>query len=431
MFFSPVSNPQKQNRTQFWSDSCKILTNSILLAVFTCKTPIFFVYSIGMYTVRKAYKVRLKTSRNIENLLTRYCGSARFLWNKSLAMNLDRLEKKQSILWYNELAFWLTLWKRSEEYGFLKECPSQVLQQKLKDLERAFKDGFDKRQPLKRIPVYKKKGLNDGIRFPQGFKLDERRIFLPKIGWIGFYKSCEIQGKIKNMTITNRCGRWYASIQVEQMIKIEKHPSASELGIDAGITCFAAFSDGRMIQGVHSFRKHEKQLIKEQRKLSRKKKGSDFLHKLSTEISKSQAKVYVEGLQIRNMSASAKGTIEEPGRNVRAKAGLNKSILDQGWFEFKRQLDYKLFWMGGMLVEVNPRYTSQTCSSCGHTAKENRVSQDVFRCEVCSQEENADVNAAKNIRTVGQTGMACQANRIGGRQQEPVGNREVVLPVGS
>lgn len=406
-----------------------------------------------MQTVRKAYKVRLKTNRNIENLLTRYCGSARFLWNKSLAMNLDRLEKKQSILWYNELAFWLTLWKRSEEYGFLKECPSQVLQQKLKDLERAFKDGFDKRQPLKRIPVYKKKGLNDGIRFPQGFKLDERRIFLPKIGWIGFYKSCEIQGKIKNMTITNRCGRWYASIQVEQMIKIEKHPSASELGIDAGITCFAAFSDGRMIQGVHSFRKHEKQLIKEQRKLSRKKKGSenwkkqkkkisklhhtianvrsDFLHKLSTDICKSQAKVYVEGLQITNMSASAKGTIEEPGRSVRAKAGLNKSILDQGWFEFKRQLDYKLFWKGGMLVEVNPRYTSQTCSSCGHTAKENRVSQDEFRCEACSHEENADVNAAKNIRTVGQTGMACQANRISGRQQEPAGNREEVLSVAS
>ena len=215
---------------------------------------------------------------------------------------------------------------------------------------------------------------------------------------------------------------------------------------------------------MHSFRKHEERLAREQRKLSRKKRGSenwkkqkrrisqlhhtianvrsDFLHKLSAEISENQAKVYVEGLQIRNMSASAKGSIEEPGRKVKAKSGLNKSILDQGWYEFRRQLDYKLFWRGGMLAEVNPRHTSQRCSRCGHTAKENRVSQDVFRCQVCGHEENADVNrseaelgeanAAKNILTVGQTGMiACQANRISGRQQEPAGTREEVLPVAS
>jgi len=407
-----------------------------------------------MLEIRKAYKVRLKTNRNIENRLAQYCGSARFLWNKCLAMNLGRLEKRQPILWYNELAFWLTVWKRSEEYGFLKECPSQVLQQKLKDLERAFRDCFDRSQPLKRAPVFKKRGLNDGIRFPQGFKIVGRRIFLPKIGLIGFHKSCEITGTIKNVTITNQGGKWYASIQVEQMVEIGNHTSDSEIGIDAGVKCFAAFSDGTLVEGVNSFRKHEGRLAMEQRKLSGMKKGSnnwkkqkrkiaklhhtianvrsDFLHKLSTDISENQAKVYVEELQIRNMSASAKGTIEQPGRSVKAKSGLNKSILDQGWFEFRRQLDYKLFWKGGMLVEVNPRHTSQRCSYCGHTAKKNRVSQEVFRCQVCGYEENADVNAAKNILTVGQTGMmACQANRRSGRQQEPAGNREEVLPVAS
>ena len=406
-----------------------------------------------MLKIRKAYKVRLKTNEKIENMLVRYCGSSRFLWNKCLAMNLERLENRQAILWYNELAWWLTVWKQSEEYGFLKECPSQVLQQKLKDLERAFRDCFDKSQSLKRTPVFKKRGLNDGIRFPQGFKIDNRRIFLPKIGWIGFHKSCEIAGKIKNITITNRCGQWFASIQVEQMIEIGKHASDSEIGIDAGVKCFTAFSDGTMIDGVHSFRKHEDALAREQRKLARKKRGSnnwkkqkrkisklhhtianvrqDFLHKLSTEISKNQAKVYVEGLKIKNMSASARGTIEEPGRNIKAKSGLNKSILDQGWYEFRRQLDYKLFWMGGMLAEVKPRHTSQTCSCCGHRAKENRMSQAVFRCQVCGHEENADVNAAKNILTVGQTGMACQANRISGRQQEPARTRKEVLSMAS
>jgi putative transposase len=141
--------------------------------------------------------------------------------------------------------------------------------------------------------------------------------------------------------------------------------------------------------------------------------------------------VYVEGLNIRGMSRSARGTIEEPGRLVNAKSGLNKSILDQGWFEFRRQLEYKLDWTGGQLAEVDYRYTSQRCSCCGYTAKESRISQAVFVCSACGYEQHADVNAAKNILTVGQTGMACQANRSGGRQQEPAGNREGVLPVAS
>ena len=402
-----------------------------------------------MVKIRKAYKVRLKTNRNIENMLVHYCGSSRFLWNKCLAMNLDRMEQHQPILWYNELAYWLTLWKRSEEYGFLKECPSQVLQQKLKDLERAFKDCFDKHQVLKRLPVFKKKGRGEGIRFPQGFSIDNRRIFLPKIGWVGFHKSCEICGIIKNITLSSCGGRWYASIQVEAELEIGKHPCGSELGIDAGVKCFAAMSDGTLVEGVHSFRRHEERLALEQGKLSRKQRGSenwkkqkkkisclhhrianvrkDFLHKLSTEISENQAKVYVEGLQIRNMSSSARGTINDPGRNVKAKSGLNKSILDQGWFEFRRQLDYKLYWRGGMLEEVNPRNTSQRCSECGYTAKGNRLTQSVFRCQECGHEEHADINAAKNIRTVGQSGMACESNHIGGRKQESVGTREEVL----
>ncbi len=414
-------------------------------------TNIFRTFKL-MPTIRKAYKVRLKTNGDIESKLLRFCGSSRFLWNKSLALNLEHLEHlehRQGMLGYNELAFWLTLWKRSDEYSFLQECPSQVLQQKLRDLERAFKDCFDKSQPLKRLPVFKKKGSVDGIRFPQGFKIDNRRIFLPKIGWVGFHKSRIINGNIKNITVTFKGGRWYASIQVEQMIETCKHPSESEIGIDAGVKCFAAFSDGTMVKGVNSFRKHEDRLAGEQRKLSRKRKGSnnwkkqkrkisrlhhtiadvrsDFLHKLSTEISKNQAKVYVEGLNIKNMSSSARGTVDEPGRSVKAKSGLNKSILDQGWYEFKRQLGYKLFWQGGSLVEVDYRLTSQKCSCCGHTAKENRQSQAVFKCLACGHEENADVNAARNILTVGQTGMVCVANRISDRQQKPTRNREGVL----
>ncbi|MFC2098792.1 RNA-guided endonuclease InsQ/TnpB family protein [Bacteroidota bacterium] len=406
-----------------------------------------------MPKIRKAYKFRLKTNLETEAALSRFCGSARFLWNKSLEMNLERLEKGQGILWYHELAFWLKLWKQSDEYGFLRECPSQVLQQKLMDLERAFRDCFDRKQPLKRLPVFKKKGMGDGIRFPQGFRVDNRRIFLPRIGWVGFYKSREITGTIKNITLTRKAGKWYASIQVEQENEIPKHPSDSRIGIDAGIKCFAAFSDGTMVEGVNSFRKHEDALAREQHKLARKRKGSenwkrqkrkisrlhhtisnvrsDFLHKLSTEISKNHATVYVEGLNIRGMSASARGTAEAPGSNIKAKAGLNKSILDQGWFEFRRQLDYKLDWNGGSLLEVDFRYTSQQCSCCGYTSKKNRKSQAEFVCLACGYEQHADVNAAKNILTVGQTGLACGSNRKSGRKQEPAKTREGVLPMAS
>ena len=118
----------------------------------------------------------------------------------------------------------------------------------------------------------------------------------------------------------------------------------------------------------------------------------------------------LEDLKVANMSKSAKGTMENPGKNVAAKSGLNKSILDQGWFEFKRQLGYKLDWLGGELVLVNPRNTSRRCQKCGQVSAENRKTQAKFKCVSCGHEDHADINAAKNILTVGQTGMACGSN---------------------
>ncbi len=173
-------------------------------------------------------------------------------------------------------------------------------------------------------------------------------------------------------------------------------------------------------------------LAKQQRKLSRKKKFSsnwkkqqrkiaklhhhiacirkDFLHKTSTTISKNHAVIIIEDLKVSNMSRSASGTIEEPGRNVKAKSGLNRSILDQGWGEFRRQLEYKQLWRGGKVVTINPGYTSQACSACGHVSSENRKTQSRFECVVCGFAENADLNAALNIQSAGHALSACQVN---------------------
>ena len=136
----------------------------------------------------------------------------------------------------------------------------------------------------------------------------------------------------------------------------------------------------------------------------------DYLHKCSTTISQNHAMVCIEDLKVRHMSQSAAGTTEQPGRNVRAKSGLNKAILDQGWFEFRRQLDYKLAWVGGWLVAVPPHYTSQTCPECGHCHKANRPTQAQFVCVACGVKENADLVGAINVLRAGHAQFACEVS---------------------
>ena len=107
------------------------------------------------------------------------------------------------------------------------------------------------------------------------------------------------------------------------------------------------------------------------------------------------------------MSKSAAGTTSQPGRNVRAKSGLNRSILNRGWFELRRQLEYKQAWRGGQVLTINPVYTSQQCACCGHTAKDNRQTQSQFKCAAWLYEANADVNGARNILAAGHAVLAC------------------------
>ena len=130
--------------------------------------------------------------------------------------------------------------------------------------------------------------------------------------------------------------------------------------------------------------------------------------------------VVIEDLKIANMSKSAKGTKESPGKNVKAKSGLNKSILDQGWYEFRRQLEYKQLWRGGQVLAVLAAYTSQRCSCCGHTEAGNRKTQELFLCVSCGYQDHADINAAKNIEAAGSAVLACESNLIRGRKQEPL-----------
>jgi putative transposase len=150
--------------------------------------------------------------------------------------------------------------------------------------------------------------------------------------------------------------------------------------------------------------------------------GRTSCSKTTTTISKNHAMVVIEDLEVRNLSRSSRGTSDQPGSKVRQKAGLNRSILDQGWSEFRRQLEYKMLWKGGVLLAVPARNTSRTCPYCGHVAKENRKTQAKFECIQCGHNNNADVVGAINILERGHRLFACGGDLLearGPRKQEP------------
>ncbi len=377
--------------------------------------------------IQKAYKYRLNPTDAQAQRLRQMYGCARFVWNYALAETQRILEAGQKLPSAFELNKMLTGWKKLPELAFLSDAYTDNLQQKLKDLHGAWERCFDKKLAAK-APVFKHKSHgNDSVRFVNFDKycqLQHRRVKLPSgLGWVTFRQSRAVVGKIKNATVSQHAGGWYISFQVEMVVEQPAHPSTSAVGLDAGICKLVTLSDGTVFEPVNSFKQNQSRLARLQRQLARKVKFSanwkkqkarisrlhshianirrDYLHKVTTTISKNHAMIVIEDLKVSNMSKSAAGTVDEPGRNVAAKSGLNRAILDQGWYEMRRQLEYKQRWRGGEVLAVNPAYTSQKCARCGHTVKENRQSQAVFVCVACGYEANADINGAQNILAAG------------------------------
>lgn len=389
----------------------------------------------------QAFKFLLRPNGQQQRQMRRFAGACRWVYNEALRLQIDRHAAGEKKLTYIGLCQQLTQWKREARTAWLCEPHSQILQQSLKDLDRAYKNFFEKRADF---PTFKKFGRHDAFRFPQGIKLDEAnsRIFLPKLGWLRYRNSRKVLGATKNVTVSLSGGRWYVAIHTEREVPEPVHPATSIVGIDLGVANFATLSTGEIIAPVNALKKRQRQLARAQRSLSRKQKFSrnwtkakariqkihtkvacarqDFQHKASTAISKNHAIVVIEDLKVSNMSKSAAGTVAQPGRNVRAKAGLNRSILDQGWGEFRRQLEYKQAWRGGQVIAVSPMNTSRTCPACGHVAAENRVRQDRFKCVACGHTAHADINAAHNILAEGHYAIACGAGALApAAKQEP------------
>ena len=401
----------------------------------------------------QAFKYELRPDGQQARQMERFAGSCRFVYNKALAKQKANHEAGGKFIGYVAMAKELTAWRNGVETPWLKDAPVHPLQHALKDLERAYKNFFVRRTGF---PRFKKKGQGDSFRYtdPKQIKLDQgnSRIFLPKLGWLRVRFSRDVLGTVRNATVSQSGGKWFVSIQTEREVEQPVPQANSAVGIDMGIARFATLSDGAFYAPLHSFKRHEAALRKAQQAMSRKTKFSnnwkkakarvqrihsrignarrDFLHKTSTAISQNHAMVCIEDLQVRNMSRSAAGSTETPGKNVRAKSGLNKAILDQGWFEFRRQLEYKLAWAGGWLIAVPPHNTSRTCPACGHIHADNRKTQAKFACVQCGFEEHADVVGALNILARGHRVAACgedvsharpaRAKRAASAKQEPI-----------
>jgi putative transposase len=391
---------------------------------------------------QQAFKYELKPSDEQRHRMVCYAGCKRVVYNKALELQAANHAAGNKFIRYESMAKNLGAWRSDEAALWLREAPYHPLQQALKDLGRAFENFFEGRTDY---PVHKKKGRHDSFRYPdpKQIELDQAnsRIKLPKLGWLRYRNSREVLGAVRNVTVSNRNGKWFVSIQTEREVE-QPVAQGEDVGIDMGVTRLATFSDGTVVPSLGLYKRYAPDLRKAQQALSRKKKFSnnwkkakakvqrihvrianarrDYLHKTSTSISKNHAMVVVEDLQVSNMYRSAAGTVEQPGKNVRAKAGLNRSILDQGWAEFRRQLEYKVLWQGGLFLAVPAMNTSRTCPQCGHVSKDNRKSQAVFACVKCGYSENADLVAAINILRAGHARLACEVNgEVSRQQQEP------------
>ena len=368
----------------------------------------------------RAVKVRLYPNAEQQHIIASQIGAVRYVYNRTLALRIFAYKKFGLKIGKFDLIKHITKLKEREKTSWLKGADSQALQQSVANMDSAYKHFFEGGG----FPKFKSKHHpRQSFQYPQRVKIKDNKIYLPKVGWV----KCkglrnDVSGKIKTVTVSYEAYQYHASILFDDgQNVIQPNTNGKVVGIDVGVSLVVADSDGNRIKPLELIKELSK-LRKCAQQLSRKKKGSnnrakakakiakqnlhianmrkDFLHKLSRSYSENQA-VIVEDLKIKNMTKSAKGTEEKPGKNVAQKRGLNRSITQQSWGMFFELLEYKLIENGGTLIKVAPEFTSQICNCCGHVSKENRQSQAKFVCTACGHSDNADSNASKNIRDRG------------------------------
>jgi putative transposase len=378
--------------------------------------------------VLKAFRYRLEPSSTDLRRIRSWGGAKRYVYNrllserddawKALGADPSKVAKKAfNKAWsYSAMSKKVTAWRR--EIVWLSEVPYHATQNAAKDLHGAYKRWW---AGLAKHPTFKKKNHgSDSWRESDKLQLDVngQAVKLPKLGWIKARISRPFKGAIKQATVKREGDEWYVSILSQVAIDVPKNDGAP-IGLDMGICHAVTDSDGRHHEILTETPKEQRKIKRLSKAVSKKKKGSknrakaqkrlnkarrrirrrvrNATHNLTAAMAKNHGLVAVEDLNVKEMTASAAGTVEAPGKNVGQKRGLNREILARGWGEIRRQLEYKCMWYGSKLVPVPPAYSSQECSACGHVASENRKTQSGFVCVKCGYAANADVNAARVI----------------------------------
>ncbi|GCL41417.1 MULTISPECIES: RNA-guided endonuclease InsQ/TnpB family protein [Nostocales] len=365
------------------------------------------------------FKTELKVNKQQKLLLAQHAGVARHAWNQGLALcqqviihNKLNPEDKIKFPTAIDLHKWLVASVKSQcqWYYEVSKCAPQYA---LRYLSEAFKSFFKKNTGF---PKFKKKGKHDSFTLDGAIHIEQKKVKVPVIGWLKTYEVLPFGYQPKSVTISKQADKWFVSWKIE--VETSQNPKKQEcVGVDLGINHLAMLSTGEVFDGLKSYKKYESKLARMQYLNRHKKVGSnnyiksqikiarlhqkianmrkDTLHKITTYISKNHAVIGIEDLNVSGMLANGK---------------LSKAIADMGFYEFRRQLEYKTQLYGSKLVVVDRFYpSSKTCSSCGEKKSSLSLSQRVFKCEKCGFECDRDVNAAINLKqeAVRLTVLAC------------------------
>jgi len=367
-------------------------------------------------------RYRLLPTPAQQAVLRDHCGHARYVWNLAVEQHTHWHPGRKGAPGYLEQCRQLTQARAAQPW--LREGSQTVQQQALRDFTQAMASFFDPANPAGR-PSWRKAGRDEGFRIVgrRGRQWDVRRVsrkvdqvWVPKAGWVRFRWSRTVPAGVKSYRVTmDRAGRWHVAFAVIPE-PVPAPGNGQSVGIDRGVAVSAAMSTGEMLHCPALAAPERTRLRRMQRTLARAQRGSnrrrrarhaiarlraretdrrkDWAEKTSTDLVRRFDVIRVEDLQIGNMTRSARGTRENPGQNVRQKAGLNREILRSGWGLLVRRLEDKA---PGRVEKVKPAFTSQRCSACGQVDRNSRENQAVFRCTACGFACHADVNAAKNI----------------------------------
>jgi transposase len=367
-------------------------------------------------------RYRLLPSPAQEVVLRCHCAHARYVWNLAVEQHSHWRLGRMSAPGYLEQCRQLTAARA--EHRWLAAGSQMVQQQALRDFALAMTAYFDPSNPTRR-PTWRKAGRDEGFRIvgQRGQHWEVRRmsrhvgvVWVPKVGWVRFRWSRAVPPGVRSYrVICDRAGRWHVAFAAIPE-PIAGPDDGKIVGVDRGVAVSAALSTGELLRVPGLTEQEHKRLKRLQRKLARAKRGSkrrrrvrlasarlrgretdrhkDWAEKTSTDLARRFDVIRIENLDIKAMTRSATGTQGTPGRNVHAKAGLNRGILGSSWGLLARRLEDKA---PGRVEKVNPAFTSQRCSACGHVDANSRESQARFACTACGFADNADVNAARNI----------------------------------